>query len=231
MGKLAASVAHEINNPLQSVQGCLTLAEEELAGDQRREKMERYLGIATGEIERIAEIVRRTRDFYRPTATGMQPTDVHAVLQSVLELSGKQLQHSNVTIERAWADDLPTIEANPDHLKQVFLNLVLNAIDAMPEGGTLRLRTVRHHMPNQPSEPAVHIEFGDTGKGMSPETQSRLFEPFFSTKEHGSGLGLYISHGIISAHHGQVHVTSYEGLGSTFSILLPVEQPRVKREA
>jgi signal transduction histidine kinase/GAF domain-containing protein len=228
MGRLAASVAHEINNPMQAVEGCLTLATEELADGRRLEKVERYLGIATGEIERIADIVRRVRAFYRPTVTGMQPTDVHAVLESVLALANKQLQHSHVIVERAWDDNLPTIEANPDHLKQVFLNLLLNAIDAMPDGGTLRLRTVPHTMPTSgqdPPPPAVYIEFSDTGQGMSLETQSRLFEPFFTTKEHGSGLGLYISHGIIESHKGQINVTSNEGLGSTVSILLPVEQP------
>jgi PAS domain S-box-containing protein len=228
MGRLAASVAHEINNPLQSVQGCLTRADEELAGGQRQEKMARYLRIANGEIERIADIVRRMRDFYRPAVKGMQPTDIHTVLQSVLELANKQLQHSSVTVERRWAAELPRIEANADHLKQVLLNLVLNAMDAMPDGGTLQVQTALDQLSTRSGEapqPAVRIEFSDTGQGMSPEHQIRLFEPFFTTKEHGSGLGLYISHGIITAHHGQISVVSYEGLGSTFSIILPVAQP------
>jgi two-component system NtrC family sensor kinase len=232
LGRLAASIAHEINNPLQAIQGCLTLAEEELAGRQRPEKLTRYLGIVSSEFERVASIVRRMRDFYRPMREGRLSTDVHFVLVSVLELANKQLQHSGITVERQWAADLPLIQANPDHLKQVFLNLVLNAIDAMPQGGMLRISTAVDwiHVANNgsgsatPGLPiqAVRIEFNDTGAGMSPEVQSRLFEPFFTSKEHGSGLGLSISYGIIESHNGQIRVQSQEGVGTTFTILLPV---------
>ncbi|MEE8390317.1 MAG: MASE3 domain-containing protein, partial [Anaerolineae bacterium] len=240
LGRLVASLAHEINNPIQAVQGCLTLTEEELDGEQRREKLDRYLGIVGSEIERVATIVRRMRDFYRPARTGMRPTDLHTVLESVLALSGKQLQHSNVTVERHWTQDLPQIRANADHLKQVFLNLVLNAIDAMPQGGTLRITTALES--DEPDSAAslnsaasldsatrlaekarfLRVEFSDTGMGMSPEVQSRLFEPFFTTKEKGSGLGLSISYSIIETHEGQITVASQEGMGATFTILLPI---------
>lgn len=218
LGRLVASISHEINNPLQSIQGCLTLADEELDGDIRPEKLTRYLHVAEDEIERIAAIVRRVRDFYRPSDHEQMLTDLHKTLESVLELSGKQLQHSQVTVERLWAPHLPEITANADHLKQVFLNLVLNAIDAMPEGGTLTIRTAL-------SYDTVAIEFSDTGIGMSEETQARLFEPFFTTKSHGSGLGLSISYGIIEAHNGQITATSALGQGTTFSIILPVSVP------
>jgi two-component system NtrC family sensor kinase len=224
LGRLTASIAHEINNPLQSVLGCLTLAEEELAEGQRWEEIEHYLGMARGEIERIAAIVSRMRDFYRPVREERQPTDLHAILESVLALSGKELQHANVSIVREWASELPVIPANPDHLKQVFLNLVLNAKDAMPQGGMLGVRTALDRMPTgdgQSQLPAVRMEFSDTGVGMSPETQSRLFEPFFTTKEQGMGLGLSISYGISEAHHGQISAKSQEGEGTTFTILLP----------
>ncbi len=216
LGRLIASVSHEINNPLQSIQGCLTLADEEIDSDQRPEKLRRYLGVAEDEIERIAVIVRRVRDFYRPAREDRDEVDVHTTLESVLELSGKQLQHSDVVIDKHWAEDLPPIPANAAHLKQVFLNLVLNAIDAMPSGGTLSLRTARE-------DEMVRIEFTDTGVGMSEKTQDRLFEPFFTTKPHGSGLGLSISYGIIEAHDGQILVRSEVGKGSTFSLLLPIE--------
>lgn len=230
LGRLMASVAHEINNPLQSMQGCLTLALEEWADRRRPERMVRYLDIIRDEIERVSEIVRRMRDFYRSARAGFQPTDLHAVLANVLELSRKQLQHSDVQVERAWADDVPLVEANPNHLKQVFLNLLLNAIDAMPEGGTLRIATARDETPAHPgSTPpaAVRLEFQDTGVGMPPETLSRLFEPFFTTKEKGSGLGLSVSYGIIETHHGRIWATSRPGEGTTFTILLPLKQPKV----
>jgi signal transduction histidine kinase len=215
LGRLIASISHEINNPLQSIQGCLTLAKEELEGPVRPEKMERYLDIAEDEIERIATIVRRVRDFYRPSGHEHAPTDIHQTLESVLELSGKELQHSYVNVERIWDPAVPQIVANADHLKQVFLNLVINAIDAMPKGGNLTIRTILDHE-------NINIEFADTGIGMPPEILARLFEPFFTTKAHGSGLGLSISYGIIQEHSGQILVQSEIGKGTTFTIVLPV---------
>jgi signal transduction histidine kinase len=231
LGRLVASIAHEINNPLQAVQGCLTLAGEELDEDEsrsssQRELIARYLNIAEEEIDRISVIVRRARDFYRPARSLIQETDIHDVLESVLALSNKQLQHSEIRVERNWQEDLPLLESNPDHLKQVFLNLVLNAIDAMPDGGTLSVRTATAEIlgPQGP-HPAVSIELEDDGLGMPSETLSRLFEPFFTTKENGSGLGLSISYGIIQAHYGTIDAASRPGEGTVFTILLPISQP------
>ncbi|MBN1283789.1 MAG: GAF domain-containing protein [Anaerolineae bacterium] len=233
LGRLVASISHEINNPLQAVQGCLSLTKEEFNSLQRADKIREYLDVVEEEVDRISEIVRRTRDFYRPSQGGMQPTDVHAVLGSVLTLTSKQLQHSNVTVECGWADNPPKIEANPDHLKQVFLNMILNAIDAMPNGGILHIGTSidqikirdKQKLQTVSKQPAVHVTFSDTGTGMSIEVLSHLFEPFFTTKPHGSGLGLAISYGIIESHNGQIMVASQVGRGTTFTILLPVKQP------
>ncbi|MBN2003887.1 MAG: GAF domain-containing protein [Anaerolineae bacterium] len=218
LGRLAASIAHEINNPLQAVLGCLRLSQEELAGQSRREKLERHLDIAVAEVKRVSEIVHRMHDFYRHARTEMCPTDVHKIMDSVLLLSNKQLQHSSVSVECVYGENVPTIEANPDHLKQVFLNLVLNAVDAMPNGGTLRIET-RMDAPDK-----IQIAVADAGVGMSTEVLSHLFEPFFTTKEHGSGLGLSISYGIIEAHNGEISVESQVGVGTTFVIHLPVRQ-------
>jgi len=226
LGRLVASIAHEINNPLQSVQGCLTLTQEELAGSQRREKLDRYLNIVDNEIERVVTIVRHMRNFYRPAQQERQPTDLIAVMQSVLALGNKQLQHNDITVVCNWDEHLPVIQANPAHLKQVFLNLLLNAMDAMSEGGTLRVSIALdqiHDPDDQQPRPAIHIKFADTGSGMSSETVSRLFEPFFTTKETGTGLGLSISYGIIKSHGGQITVTSEVNRGTTFTILLPIE--------
>ena len=227
LGRLVASIAHEINNPIQAMKGCLTLTTEELDGDQDRESVDLYLGIIQSELDRVATIVRNLRDFYRPGRASMQPSDLHEILESVLKLAGKQLQQSDIVVKRTWFEDLPLVLANPDHLKQVFLNLVLNAIDSMPDGGTLNVRTAvdewqlqQNHRPT----PVARIEFNDTGIGMSPEVSSRLFEPFFTTKEHGSGLGLSISYSIIEAHNGEITVSSQVGVGTTFTILLPVTE-------
>ncbi len=224
LGRLAATVAHEINNPLQAVEGCLTLVQEEMDGSQRRDKLDRYLEVAKGETGRISTIVRRMRDYYRPAHERLQPTDLRAVLDSVLGLSGKELQYRHITVERLDSSELPLVQANPDHLKQVFLNLILNAVDAMPGGGNLRIRTSLHQIQpagGEPPQPAVRVEISDTGLGMPPEIQARLFEPFFTTKEQGAGLGLSVTYGIIEAHNGQISVTSEVGSGTTFSILLP----------
>ena len=233
LGRLTASIAHEINNPLQAVQGCLALTVEEMGEAQRREKIDRYLNMANSEIERIAAIVGHMRDFYRPAREGLQPTDLRGVLESVLELTNKQLQHSDVIVERCFQEEvgpLPMIQANADQLKQVFLNLVLNAIDAMPAGGTLRISTTLEYGNEKAgfSEKTrfLRIEFSDTGEGMPAGVLSHLFEPFFTTKEHGSGLGLSTSYGIIQSHGGEITVASQVGEGTTFTILLPVERPQ-----
>ncbi len=225
MGRLTASIAHEINNPIQSVLSCLNLASEELDGENRKEKLSRYLHIAEGEIERIANIVRRMRDFYRPAARTMQSIHLHNVLEDVLQLTAKELQHGNIALERQWAEDLACFWANPDNLKQVFLNLVLNAADAMPQGGTLTTRTALDELVvDGRSAPAARVEISDTGQGIPPDARHRLFEPFFTTKKEGSGLGLYISYEIVAAHRGQIRVESSEGQGTTFTILLPIGQ-------
>ncbi len=233
LGRLTASFAHEINNPLQAVQGFLELIEEEAVDLPHLDKVRRYLSITHREIDRIAVIVHRMRDFYHPSHEGMQPTDVHVVLDAILELTGKQLQHSRIVVERDWGD-VPLIQANPDYLRQVFLNLVLNAVDAMAPGesdakpgGVLRVRTMPDWMKkygDQPA-PAVRIEFTDTGAGMPPEALAHLFDPFFTTKRGGGGLGLSISYGIVEAHGGQITAASRPGEGTTFTVMLPVEQP------
>lgn len=227
LGRLVASLAHEINNPLQAVQGCLTLARRDLSCGKPLETLQRHLEIADNEIERIATILRRMRDFYRPAREERVPTDLHAVLTDVLELAGKQLQENGVAVERTWAGDIPMIQATPDHLKQVFLNLVLNAIDAMrARGGMLRIHTRRDQVESiaAGAQPAVCVEFSDTGEGIPPEALPHIFEPFFTTKQNGTGLGLAICYRIIESHQGQIAVSSRPGAGTTFTIRLPVSQ-------
>ncbi|MGC9397745.1 MAG: GAF domain-containing protein [Anaerolineae bacterium] len=227
LGRLVASLAHEINNPLQAVQGCITLAHEELLDKTYdRRSISYYIDVAEEEIDRISVIIRRMRDFYRPTRQEYRRTDIHEVLDSVLALTNKQLQHSHVEVERRWAEDLPEIHANPDHLKQVFLNLMLNAVDAMPMGGTLSVATDMATLPGEKPEeerPAVRITFTDTGMGMDEETISRLFEPFFTTKPDGSGLGLSISYSLVKAHQGEIDVHSVINAGTTMAVRLPIE--------
>lgn len=225
LGRLIASIAHEINNPLQAVQGCLTLTKEELNSNNRAEKVELYLDIVEQEIERISIILQRMRDFYRPARSQIKQIDINDILQSVLELSNKQLQQSNITIDVDLEMSVPPIESNPDHLKQVFLNLLLNAVDAMPDGGHLQIMTATSHMQKPDTlekQNAICIQFKDNGVGMSEETLAHLFEPFFTNKETGTGLGLSVSYGLIEAMNGQILADSKIDVGTTFNILLPV---------
>jgi two-component system NtrC family sensor kinase len=221
LGRLAAAIMHEINNPLQAVRGFLELAHKAISSQEQFQSVDRYLTIANEEVIRISTMARRLYDFYSPASEEMRPTDLQTALASVLALANKELQRCQITVTRTENPDLPLVEGRPDQLRQVFLNLVLNAIEAMPDGGTLQLNSARVNSANRPM---VSFEFNDTGQGMSEETKARLFEPFFTTKSERSGLGMSISYSIIQAHQGRISVVSHEGLGTTITILLPVRQ-------
>ena len=242
LGRLIASFTHEINNPLQSIQGFLDLLNKEVERRRRPEKVSFYLGVVTEEIDRIVAIVQRMRDFYRPTAQTEEPlpesldefyqstqaqlqmVNLQTALNAVLLLTHKKMEETNIAVKWYGGQNLPHILGNPDHLKQVFLNLILNAIDAMAEtGGTLTIRTGTEAVELQPgkSQPSVRLEFSDTGVGIADEVMANLFQPMVSRKSQGTGLGLYTSHKIVTAHHGTISATSQVGEGATFTILLP----------
>ena len=229
LGRLIASISHEINNPLQAVQGCLTLVREDLEEEALRlhgaaaTRWRQDLDVAANEVQRIAGIVQRLRDFYRPARSGLQSMNIAATINSVLVLTAKQLQDSHITVEQTTAAQPPiTITTNGDQLKQVLLNLVLNAIDAMPGKGKLRIvATLDTRRLDDRLQPVARIDVTDNGHGISPENLNRIFEPFFTTKEHGSGLGLSISYELIRALDGDLTVVSELGVGTTFTIFLP----------
>jgi signal transduction histidine kinase len=223
-GRLAASIAHEINNPLEAVQNSLYLLSRAVPeGSAERS----YLDIATRETQRMSRILRQMLGFYRPT-TAMAQTDVNALVQEAEALVAKRLRENGVRIEKELLPTLPLIRASADQLKQVLLNLLLNAAEAMPSGGRIVVAThtgggeFDTHSPD-----VVRIDVRDTGTGISEEAVARIFEPFFSTKmEKGTGLGLWVSHGIVQAHGGTLKVRSRPGLGTTFTITLPIGGPR-----
>jgi PAS domain S-box-containing protein len=213
-GKLAASLAHEINNPLQSIIGCLGLAEETLAegGD-----VGRYLQVALGELRRVARIVAGLRNLIRPSKLGeREPADVNALLKQVLTLSRKNCEERGV--EMVWTESpgLPSLSLVLDRMQQVFLNLVLNAVDAMPDGGRLQVSTSRTDQPD-----GVRISFTDSGVGIAPDVLPRIFDVFYSTKRDGLGLGLSISRDIVEGHGGRIEADSFLGEGTTFTVWLP----------
>jgi len=218
-GRLAASLAHEINNPLQAVIGCLGLAEESLAEDD--DDVDTYVTMAHDELNRAAGIVSRLRDLSRPSdPESGEPTDVNSLIDGVLEVSRKDLKDHGIRVVRHLADDLPKPVLMPDRMKQVLLNLVLNARDAMSDGGQLTLGTAYDEKNDE-----VVIAIGDQGAGIPDEVKNRLFDPFFSTKDEGTGLGLFVSQNIVQEQGGRIDVESTAGQGSTFTVRLPVPQP------
>ncbi|MGC8800731.1 sensor histidine kinase [Chloroflexus sp.] len=221
VGELSASVAHEINNPLYAARNSLYLVEQDLPPDAPQRT---FLTIAQQELSRIARIITRMRDFYRPSRGELTNANINALLRETLELVTTHLRHSHVTIHTQLASDLPPIVAHADQLRQVFLNIILNACDAMPGGGTL---TVRSELIATRSEKpmTLAVSISDTGVGIDPEHIPHLFEPFYTTKPHGTGLGLAISAHIITQHGGRITVDSQPGVGTTFTILLPLEPP------
>jgi signal transduction histidine kinase/DNA-binding response OmpR family regulator len=209
-GRMTAAIAHEINNPLQAVQNCLHLAARTDLPDEMRQK---YFAMTQTELERLMSTVQRMLDFYRPNVA-RQSVQIVDLLDHVVGLMSSQLQKRGIRVTTSWPSNLPEVMAVSSQLQQVFINLVLNAFDAMPEGGELLISVCQ-------AERGVEISFADTGPGVPPEVRESLFEPFTSTKTGGSGLGLSVSYGIISAHGGDLELDSDKGPGASFRITLP----------
>jgi two-component system, NtrC family, sensor kinase len=211
VGQLSASVAHEINNPLYAIRNSLFLLEEDLPAELSESP---YLQLATEQLERIARIIERMREFYRPQRGELVAQDLNRLLEDTLALVGLDQRYGSLRMVFTPAPDLQPIIGDGDQLRQVFLNLMLNAIDAMPSGGTLTVRTR--------AEAAAIVEIEDTGIGIPDEIRPRLFEPFFTSKASGTGLGLAISAHIVTQHGGRIEVESRLANGSLFRVVLPV---------
>jgi PAS domain S-box-containing protein len=213
-GRMAASLSHEINNPLQSAIGCVDLAREDLeAGRDPRH----YLEVVSDALARAARIVGRLRAMNQQwREEERQPSDLKEAIDRVLLLTQKSCELKSVTVVRDFEDDLPTVPLMSDGMQQVFLNLVLNALDAMPLGGILRV-SVKAAKESR----GIRVQLTDTGIGIPPGEMQDLFEPFRSTKADGLGLGLFICHSIIAQHGGQIEIDSEEGKGTEVRIWLP----------
>jgi len=223
-GRLAASIAHEINNPLEAVQNALYLLQKELGADANNR---RYLEIASRETQRMSRILRQMLGFYRQQEA-MGETDLNALAEEAAGLVSKRLRERGVQIATQLDPGLPRIRASADQLKQVLLNLLLNAADSMPKGGTITVATQAGAGTETEvfGRDAVQIQVRDTGEGIPDELIARIFEPFFSTKRgKGTGLGLWVSQGIVQSHGGTMRVRSRVGRGTTFMITLPVQGP------
>jgi len=219
VGRISAQVAHEVRNPLSSIGLNAELLEEAITSarfdtpGQAREARD-VLQAMSREIDRLTEITEQYLRMARLPSPQLQPEDVNELLDNVLDFSREEMERSGVTLERALDASAPRALLDEGQLRQVFLNLLRNSREAMPEGGQLRVRS-------RVENGAVEVVFQDTGRGMTPDVQERIFEPFFSTKEGGTGLGLAVSQQIVQAHGGSIRCESAPGQGTTFVVRLP----------
>lgn len=211
VGRLTASIAHEINNPLQALQNCLHLAgHPELPLDERMH----YFDLARHELERLRTIVGQMLNFYRPSAQN-EFFSLREVWEHVLSLMKSTLEEKRIQVESLWPNEVPSIRGSKSQIQQVFLNLLLNSIQAMPDGGVVRLWAQRRSR-------MIEVYLQDSGPGILPDVQAHIFEPFFSTKEGGTGLGLTVSYNIITSHGGRLELVTDRPGGACFRISLPI---------
>jgi two-component system NtrC family sensor kinase len=215
VGKLAAGVAHEINNPLTCVLTNTSLMLADLPPeDPRREDLQTVVD----ETLRCRKIVKGLLDFARQTKPQKQRLDLNKVAADVITLVRNQASFQNITIHTDLDSGIPTVLADADQMRQVALNIILNAADAMPQGGEIRVRTLY-----EPETRQVKMRISDTGPGIPAEIQDKLFEPFFTTKKTGTGLGLAIAYGIMDRHKGSLKIESALGHGTTVIVILPTD--------
>ncbi|HVF51009.1 MAG TPA: ATP-binding protein [Pyrinomonadaceae bacterium] len=222
VGRLAASIAHEVNNPLEAIKNSLYL----LTTSKSVESNERFLEVARKETERVSHIIRQMLGFARRSGE-VEWVTVNQILEETLVLVEKKLRQSGVRIARAFDGELPRVRARADQLRQVFLNLVLNAQQAIEGAGEIKILTEKYEQALQPS---ISIQISDSGRGIGEAEISRIFEPFFSTRTKGTGLGLWVTQDIVRHHGGRIEVTSTEGRGTTFNIILPINSPTLEND-
>jgi signal transduction histidine kinase len=224
LGTLTAGLAHEIRNPLVAIKTLTQLLPDRLDDEEFRDQ---FLKIASGEVDRISSLVKELLDFARPSNPRLEFEDVNAVLDGMILLVSTETKKKQINIFKNYATDLPLVQIDREQIKQVFLNVLLNAIQATPDNGRITVKTRAFTKPR--GEAYAQIEFTDTGCGIPGEHLEEIFNPFFTTKSTGSGLGLSISHQIVQDHRGYINVESQLDKGSSFFINLPVKQDRLKR--
>lgn len=219
MGKLSAGVAHEIRNPLNAMKGAIAYLQRHRKDDAL--SME-YTGIVLEEIDRLNRFVTEFLSFARQSNPKRVKASINGLITNVLNLFDEQFRNNAILIDKKLDADIPDFPLDPQQLEQVFINILVNAVDAMPKGGRLMVTTVLQSPdPSIGAGPSVRTRIDDSGTGIEPERIDEIFEPFFSSKESGTGLGLPISRGIVEAHGGHLTVSSRKGAGTTVQIVLP----------
>jgi two-component system, NtrC family, sensor kinase len=227
IGKMAAVVAHEVNNPLSGILTYAKLLRKWVASGQaeheKREEAMQCLELIAAESRRCGDLIKNLLTLSRTAPMNVQPTDLHGVIDRCLLLVRHQLELVGIQLQLTLAENLPIVLCDPAQMEQVFLALIMNAIDAMPRGGNLWISTRLSD-----DETEIKIQVRDDGAGIAPEVLPQIFEPFLTTKEsgHGVGLGLAISRGIVERHYGRIEVASELGHGTTFTVFLPSRGPQ-----
>jgi PAS domain S-box-containing protein len=214
MGRLTSQIAHELNNPLYGIMNTLELMKTEIPPESKRRKI---LEMALSETVRLTEMLRKMLSFSKPDEEEKQPANINTILDEILLLHEKQLREHSIRISSSLAEDLNMVNASKNQLRQVFLNMISNARDAMPDGGTLSVTT-------RAAGDNVHVRISDTGTGIRKENLNKIFDSFFTTKDSikDVGLGLSVCYGFIKDHGGDIKVESEWGSGATFTIILPM---------
>ncbi len=214
MGRLTSQIAHELNNPLYGIMNTLELMKTEIPQESKRRKI---LEMALSETMRLTEMLRKMLSFSKPDEEEKQPTDINTILDEILLLHEKQLRENSIRVFSEFDKGLGKVHASKNQLRQVFLNMISNARDAMSDGGTLTVGT-------RAKGDNVHIKISDTGIGIRSENIDRIFDSFFTTKDNVKdvGLGLSVCYGFIKDHDGNIEVESELGFGTTFTIILPI---------
>jgi two-component system NtrC family sensor kinase len=222
IGQLASGLAHEIGTPLNIIYGRAELIQRRL---EDKEGIKKNLDIIIGQTERITKILRQLLGFVRKKEPERKPLKINTLIETTLDLLDHQIQKQKIRVEATLSENLPQVIGDPDQLQQAFLNLLLNAIQAMPEGGTLRLSAFSKTISKEGLEEAqrqyMEVVVEDTGVGIEREAIQNIFNPFFTTKDSGTGLGLMVTQGIIQDHEGWIDVESEIRKGSVFKIYLP----------
>ena len=214
MGRLTSQIAHELNNPIYGIMNTLELLKTEIPPESKRR---RILELSLSEIQRLSEMLRNMLSFSKPEEEKKKPIKMNELVEGILLVMEKQMRESNIKVETDFDDKIPEVMASTNQMRQVMLNMIKNAKEAMPNGGTLTVRTRKEE-----NKVLIHIQ--DTGVGIPEEIRDKIFDAFFTTKQRvkGVGLGLSVCYGIIKDHGGEIKVESEEGRGTTFTISLPI---------
>ena len=229
LGVLSAGIAHEIRNPLAGIKAMAQSLEDELKDDPG--KLE-YIARILRQVNRLEKLLKAFFSYARPVRPDPKQCSIKKVINEVFPLIQTRFKEKRIKVETVYAEDLSDVFIDPNQIQQVFLNLFINAIDAMPDGGVLTIHARnaldtqpildrRKRIPNLLSDKFIRISISDTGVGIKPEALELIFNPFFTTKSQGTGLGLSIVYQIIREHGGQIDVESTPGKGTTFHIYLP----------